>query len=108
MKKFIAFLFAVIMPVAAMAVDSPDVLDDENASLYSQIFMLQAKEKIDSAMRLEKQLTDELLMGEVLYQRYISKTYHTKGREVAAWQQKYFNMPGADNIGQCIHRGRAV
>ena len=45
MKKFIAFLFAVIMPVAAMAVDSPDVLDDENASLYSQIFMLQAKEK---------------------------------------------------------------
>ena len=98
MKKFIAFLFAVIMPVAAMAVDSPDVLDDENASLYSQIFMLQAKEKIDSAMRLEKQLTDELLMGEVLYQRYISKTYHTKGREVAAWQQKYFNMPGAERM----------
>ncbi len=98
MKKFIAFLFAVIMPVAAMAVDSPDVLDDENASLYSQIFMLQAREKIDSAMRLEKQLTDELLMGEVLYQRYISKTYHTKGREVAAWQQKYFNMPGAERM----------
>lgn len=81
-----------------MAVGTADVLDDENASLYSQIFALQDKEKIDAAMRLEKQLSDDLLMGEVLYQRYISKTYHTKGREVAAWQEKYYNTPGAERM----------
>ena len=86
------------MPVAALCADGLDVLDDENASLYAQIFMLQDKEKIDAAMRLEKQLTDDLLMGEVLYQRYISKTYHTKGREVVAWQDKYYNMPGAERM----------
>ena len=86
------------MPLAVVRAETLDVLDDENASLYSQIFMLQGKEKIDAAMRLEKQLTDDLLMGEVLYQRYISKTYHTKGREVAAWQQKYYNMPGAERM----------
>ncbi|MDE5615231.1 MAG: lytic transglycosylase domain-containing protein [Alphaproteobacteria bacterium] len=98
MKKIYAFLIAVIMPLAVVHAETLDVLDDENASLYTQIFMLQGKEKIDAAMRLEKQLTDDLLMGEVLYQRYISKTYHTKGREVAAWQQKYYNMPGAERM----------
>ena len=98
MKKIFAFLLAVIMPLATLHAETLDILDDENASLYTQIFMLQSKEKIDSAMRLEKQLSDDLLMGEVLYQRYISKTYHTKGREVAAWQQKYFNMPGAERM----------
>lgn len=86
------------MPLAVVRAETLDVLDDANASLYSQIFMLQGREKIDAAMRLEKQLTDDLLMGEVLYQRYISKTYHTKGREVAAWQQKYYNMPGAERM----------
>lgn len=88
------------MPLCALHAEMLDVLDDENASLYQQIFKLQSKEKIDSAMRLEKQITDNLLMGEVLYQRYISKTYHTKGKEVIAWQQKYFDMPGAERMEQ--------
>lgn len=95
MKKILSVLFAIILPVTAMAGDLPDVLADVDASLYTQIFMLQSKEKIDAAMKLEKQLEDPLLMGEVLYQRYISKTYHTKGREVVAWQEKYYDTPGA-------------
>ena len=97
MKKLLILLIAFFVPVCAYA-DTPDVLDDENASLYTQIFMLQDKEKIDAAMKLEKQLSDDLLMSEVLYQRYISKTYHTKGREVAAWQNKYYDLPGAERM----------
>lgn len=98
MKKFFTFLIAIILPTGVFATDLPDVLTDADASLYEQIFMLQSREKIDTAMRLEKQLTDNLLMGEVLYQRYISKTYHTRGREIAAWMNKYYNMPGADRM----------
>lgn len=86
------------MPLNAFATDLPDILTDADASLYQQIFLLQSKEKIDAAMRLEKQLTDPLLMNEVLYQRYISKTYHTRGREVASWMNKYYDMPGADRM----------
>lgn len=86
------------MPLNAFATDLPDILTDADASLYQQIFLLQSKEKIDAAMRLEKQLTDPMLMNEVLYQRYISKTYHTRGREVAAWMNKYYDMPGADRM----------
>lgn len=98
MKKFLTFLIAIILPLNAFATDLPDILTDADASLYQQIFLLQSKEKIDAAMRLEKQLTDPMLMNEVLYQRYISKTYHTRGREVAAWMNKYYDMPGADRM----------
>ena len=98
MKKLLAFLIAIILPAVAFAGNLPDVLTDSDASLYEQIFILQSNEKIDAAMRLEKQLTDPMLMNEVLYQRYISKTYHTRGREVAAWMNKYYDMPGADRM----------
>ncbi len=86
------------MPVMAFASDLPSILTDADASIYAQIFDLQSREKIDAAMRLERQLSDSLLMNEVLYQRYISKTYHTRGKEIAAWMTKYFDMPGADRM----------
>ena len=95
MKKLLLFLIALFFALPTWAVDSPDVLGDADASLYTQIFDLQAHEKIDAAMRLESQLEDKLLMGEVLFQRYTSKTYHTKSKEVATWQEKYYDTPGA-------------
>ncbi|MCM1295074.1 MAG: lytic transglycosylase domain-containing protein [Muribaculaceae bacterium] len=95
MKKIIGFLLACILPVCAWAGEYIDILTDADASLYEQIFALQSNEKIDSAIKLEKQLSDPLLMNEVLYQRYISKTYHTKSKEVADWMTKYYDTPGA-------------
>ncbi len=95
MKKILGILFAVLLPVSAWAYEYLDVLTDADASLYEQIFTLQANEKIDSAIKLEKQLSDPLLMNEVLFQRYISKTYHTKSKEVANWMSKYYDTPGA-------------
>ena len=86
------------MPVMAFASELPSILTDADASIYAQIFDLQSREKIDAAMRLERQLTDSLLMNEVLYQRYISKTYHTRGKEIAAWMNKYYDMPGAERM----------
>ena len=38
------------------------------------------------------------MMNEVLYQRYISDTYHTRGREIASWMEQYYNMPGAKRM----------
>ena len=95
MKKILGILVAVILPVSAWATEYIDVLTDADASLYEQIFKLQSNEKIDSAIKLEKQLSDPLLMNEVLLQRYISKTYHTKSKEVADWMAKYNDTPGA-------------
>lgn len=98
MKRLIAIFIAIMLPVGAYAACRPDMLSDADAALYAQIFMLQSKEKINSAQQLEKQIGDKMLMNEVLYQRYISKTYHTRGSEIAAWMNKYYDMPGAERM----------
>lgn len=95
MIKLFTIFVAIFMPLSVWAVDLPQVLTDVDASLYQQIFMLQDKEKIDTAIKVQNQIADPLLMNEVLYQRYISKTYRTRGKEIVAWQNKYYDMPGA-------------
>ena len=100
MKKIFAFLVALFMPLAAVAVDLPDVLSVEDSEIYSQIFMLQANEKIDVAQKLETKLKDKSLINEVLYQRFISKTYRTRGAEIQDWMDKYYDMPGAERLNK--------
>lgn len=100
MKKILAFFFAVIISAPVLAQETLDILSDVDESLYTQIFMLQDSEKNEAAQKLEHQLTDPLLMNEVLYQRYFSKKYHTKGVEVKAWMEKYYNMPGATRMSK--------
>ncbi|MBR5904421.1 MAG: lytic transglycosylase domain-containing protein [Alphaproteobacteria bacterium] len=100
MKKIIAFFVACFLPLVSVANESLDILSEEDAAVYQQIFLLQDKEKIDSAKKLESKLLDKSLMNEVLYQRYVSKTYHTRGVELQAWMQKYYDMPGADRLAK--------
>ncbi|HOY47011.1 MAG TPA: lytic transglycosylase domain-containing protein [Alphaproteobacteria bacterium] len=98
MKKFLFVLIMFFIPVTLRAADLPSILSDQDAEIYTNIFDLQSHEKIDAAIKLEKQISDPMLMNEVLYQRYTSKTYHTKGKEVIAWMEKYYNMPGAERM----------
>lgn len=98
MKRILGFFVAVLMPLTVLGVDLPPVLTDVDASLYEQIFMLQDKEKIDTAVKVQNQILDDVLMHEVLYQRYISDTYRTRGREIEAWMAKYYDMPGAGRL----------
>ncbi|MCR4917523.1 MAG: hypothetical protein K5912_01095, partial [Alphaproteobacteria bacterium] len=79
MKKIILFLFVTLLSGVAYAEPQIEVLSDMDQSLYSQVFMLQDDERIAAAQKLESQIKDSLLMNEVLYQRYFSKSYHTKG-----------------------------
>ena len=98
MKRILGFFVAVLMPLTVFGVDLPPVLTDVDASLYEQIFILQDKEKIDTAVKVQNQILDDVLMHEVLYQRYISDTYHTRGHEIEAWMAKYYDMPGAGRL----------
>ena len=100
MRKILICLFAVLMPLGAVALESLDVISDKDAEIYVQIFSLQDKEKIETAKKLESKLQDATLMNEVLYQRFISKTYHTRGNELKAWMDKYYDMPGAERLSK--------
>ncbi len=100
MKKISAFLFAVLLSVGANATPLPEILSDSDATLYEQVFMLQLNEHIDTAKKYQAQIDDDLLMGEVLYQRFISKTYRTRGAEISDWMTKYYDTPGAPRIAK--------
>lgn len=98
MKKIFAFFIGLILPLNLLAADLPQILTDVDASLYAQVFALQDKEKINTAINVQSQIADPLLMSEVLYQRYISDTYRTRGKEIATWMEKYYDMPGATRM----------
>lgn len=98
MKKIFLILFGLILPTGLLAADLPNVLSEIDANLYKQIFSLQDNEKINTAIKVQDQIADKTLMHEVLYQRYFSKTYHTRGKEVASWMEKYSDMPGAKRM----------
>lgn len=95
MKRLFTIFIGLIFPLNILAADLPQILTVVDASLYEQVFVLQDKEKIDTAINVQSQIADDLLMNEVLYQRYISDTYRTKGKELVAWMDKYYDMPGA-------------
>ena len=98
MKKFFTILIGVILPLNILAADLPQILTDVDASLYQQVFDLQDKEKINTAINVQSQIADNLLMNEVLYQRYISDTYRTRGKEIVTWMERYYDMPGATRM----------
>ncbi len=108
MKKLLSCFVAFIISLGAWAAESVDVLTDDDAAIYVQIFNLQDKEKIDAAKKLEDKLSDKFLMNEVLYQRYISKTYHTKGSELQKWMEKYYDMPGAERLSKIAQIKKAT
>ena len=104
MKKIFLFIFSVLCATVAFAKTEIDVLSDADESLYSQIFTLQDSEKFSAAEKLQRQIADPVLMNEVLYQKYFSKTYKTKGAEAKAWMDKYADMPGAVRVEKLAGR----
>ena len=68
MKRIFAFFIAILIPQILWAAPLPQILTDIDASLYRQIFVLQDKEKINTAINVQSQIADRLLMNEILYQ----------------------------------------
>jgi soluble lytic murein transglycosylase-like protein len=96
MKRIlIVFLLAV---GALRAEPLPTILSEHDAGTYGKIFELQDKGRFAAAKKLEPEIEDNVLMGEVLYHRYMARTYYSSGVEIAEWLNKYYNHPGADNM----------
>ncbi|WP_259782235.1 lytic transglycosylase domain-containing protein [Aestuariispira ectoiniformans] len=77
----------------------PTLLSKADADRYARIFDLQKDGKLRAADRLIKQLSDDVLMGHVLFQRYMHPTaYRSKYVELKKWMDKYADHPGAKRI----------
>lgn len=75
------------------------ILSDQDVKTYKAIFDAQARADWATADKLVKRLQDRVLLGHVLYERYMHPTaYRTSYNEAAAWMQAYADHPGADRI----------
>jgi soluble lytic murein transglycosylase len=81
---------------AAAPTALPEILNAADVALYRQIFQLQDGGAWRKADQLIKQLSDKLLLGHVLRQRYMHPTaYRSKYKELKAWMSGYADHPGA-------------
>jgi soluble lytic murein transglycosylase-like protein len=75
------------------------VLSDADAAVYRDIATAQERGDWKTADRLIAKLDDDLLMGHVLFQRYMHPTAYTSSfRELADWLEDYADLPGAERI----------
>ena len=86
---------------------TPAVLNDADVALYRRIFDVQVDGDWRGADKLIAKLDNPLLMGHVLYQRYMHPTkYRSKYAELKDWMAAYADHPDADRIYQLAQRRR--
>ena len=94
-KLFIIITLALSIPASAQ---TPAVIDNDDSELYRSIFELQAKGRISAADKEIKKLKSDVLMGYVLYHRYMGPHHRTTYPEAAAWLKRYNDLPGAEDV----------
>ncbi len=90
---------ASVPPQQKAKLDLPSVLSADDAVRYQKIFTLQKKGDWGKADREIKQLSDRVLMGHVLAQRYLHPTkYRSKYTELKTWLAAYSDHFDAKQI----------
>ncbi len=103
--KISKFLMALIFVISELCVFSdsvsaklPNVIYAHDVKNYKKIFELQEKGRFKDADKVIKDIKNNILMGYVLHQRYMSPYYKTPFKEVKEWLVKYYDMPNANDI----------
>ena len=89
-----------VMPVYASELTlAPEVLSRTDTTLYKEIFQVQEVGQWKRADKLIKQLSDELLLGHVMAQRYLHPTkYRSRYKELKDWLGRYADHPQAGRL----------
>lgn len=82
-------------PNAAQAPGVPAILSAADVELYAAIFELQDAANWKAADEKIASLSDKVLLGRVLAQRYLSPRYATSFAEASAWLEQYADEPEA-------------
>ena len=85
------------------------ILTPKDVSRYQRIFELQEDGNWKAADKEIAQLDDRILMGHVLYQRFMHPTkYRSKFKELAAWMKQYADHPGAYRVYRLARKRKPV
>lgn len=85
----------------------PALLSEQDKVLYRQIFAAQKLGQMTKAKKLQKKLSNDVLMGHVLFERYLHPTaYRSSYKELKSWMAHYHDHPGANRIYKLALRKR--
>ena len=85
----------------------PPHLGARDVALYREIFALQERAEWERADGLIAQLNDPVLLGHVLYQRYMHPTgYRSRFEELSGWLELYADHPDAERVHDLALRRR--
>lgn len=85
----------------------PSILSEADVERYGRIFDLQRDGRMKAADALIEALDDDLLMGHVLFQRYMHPTaWRSSYLELARWMGRYADHPSANRIYKLAVRRR--
>ncbi len=104
-KKFFVFCFCVLFCYSAHAaqnllnrsvhtkVQQVAKISNSDLNLYKSIFKNIEKEHIEEARKQAKKIDNQILMGHVWAQIYLSKSYKSTADELKKWLRKYPDFP---------------
>lgn len=70
----------------------------DDVTSYKKIFQAIEKEDIRTADKLINKINNDVLIGHVLAEKYLSKSHNTKINELKTWLEKYNDYPQAIKI----------
>ena len=98
---------AAVAAIPTQDVGLPAILDPADIAAYQRIFAFQEVGQWEAADRLIKYLDDDLLLGYVLFQRYMHpRKYRSRYRELQGWLADYADHPGAARVYNLAQRRR--
>lgn len=74
------------------------VVDRDDITTYKKIFRAIRAEDIKKADELSKDINNPILMGHVLAEKYLSRSYKTSFAELKEWLEKYGDHPQAVSL----------
>ncbi len=102
---FLSLLSITLHGTAQADTDLPKVLNSKDIATYRHIFVLQEEGKWREADRAIKRLESDILMGHILFQRYMHPTkYRSKYNELASWMKRYSDHPTAWRVYKLAKR----
>ena len=81
------------------AADMPRLLSVDDVRRYERLFELQRAKRWRAADEVARQLDDPILLGHLLYERYLHpNAYRSKFEELRRWLANYHDHPGAERV----------
>ncbi|QNT77858.1 transglycosylase SLT domain-containing protein [Entomobacter blattae] len=93
-----AFAFAPASPDGGGTGIFPRPLSVEDSNRIKLIFTLHRSGKFSQAEQETKSLHSNLLIGDILADRYLNKDYHSSSAQLQAWLKLYGELPDAPDI----------